>query len=428
MESLLPFLTSYAAQGDEIAVRQRRGYRMENWTYARIAEEANRLARELEARGIAKGDAVLLCGENSAEWIIVFLACLLRGVVIVPIDHASPLDFACRVAQEVDAKLIFRSRALKECSTVPSIALESLTTLTARHESSHYPSAPLSREDALEIIFTSGTTAEPRGVVITHGNVLANVAPLEAQIKPYLKYERLVHPLRFLNLLPLSHVFGQFLGMYLPPLLRGTVFFQETLKPADIIHTIRRERISVLVAVPRMLQSLKEKIERDLGDSGELEKFREQYAAAAGKHFLRRWWIFRRIHRQFGWKFWAFISGGAALDRETEEFWARLGFAVIQGYGLTETTSVISVNHPFRSARGSIGKVFPGMDVRVDDNGEILVRGRKRCDRLSTEWPEIDPWPRRTDGSEPATSPKKTRMAACISKVAGKTSSSRPRA
>src|SRR5205823_3451063 len=114
----------------------------------------------------------------------------------------------------------------------------------------------------------------------------------------------------------------------LPPLLGGTVFFQETLKPAAIIHTIRRQRISVLVAVPRILQALKEKIERDLRESGQLEKFRENYAAAADKHFLRRWWIFRRIHRQFGFKFWAFISGGAALDRETEEFWARLGFAV----------------------------------------------------------------------------------------------------
>src|SRR5437588_11993642 len=103
-----------------------------------------------------------------------------------------------------------------------------------------------------------------KGVVITHGNVLSNVAPLEAQIRPYLKYERFVHPVRFLNLLPLSHVFGQFLGMYMPPLLRGTVFFQETLKPSDIIRTLRQARISVLVAVPRMLQSLKEKIERDL--------------------------------------------------------------------------------------------------------------------------------------------------------------------
>ena len=120
----------------------------------------------------------------------------------------------------------------------------------------------------LQIVFTSGTTAEPKGVVITHGNVLANIAPLEREMQRYLKYERWVHPVRFLNLLPLSHVFGQFLGMFLPPLLGGTVIFQEELKPSEIVSTIRRERVSVLVSVPRVLQSLKQKIERDLGDDG----------------------------------------------------------------------------------------------------------------------------------------------------------------
>jgi long-chain acyl-CoA synthetase len=375
MESLLHFVTNYAAQGDEIAVRQRRGYRMENWTYARVAEEANRLARELEVRGITKGDAVLLCGENSAEWIIVFLACLLRGVVIVPIDHASPLEFASRVAQEVGARLIFRSRTLQECSTVPSIALESLITLTARHESSPYASPPLSRKDPLEIIFTSGTTAEPRGVVITHGNVLANILPLQGEIQKYLRYEKVVHPIRFLNLLPLSHVFGQMLGVFIPPMLAGTVIFVDSLRPAEFVDTIRRERVSVLVAVPRFIESLQREVERQQQRDGKMEEFRQDLARADGQHFLLRWWRFRRIHSRLGWKFWAFISGGAALPQQAETFWNRLGYAVIQGYGMTETTSLISLNHPFRSVKGSIGKVFPGMEVRVDENGEILVRG-----------------------------------------------------
>ena len=93
------------------------------------------------------------------------------------------------------------------------------------------------------------------------------------------------------------------------------------------------------------------------------------------QHFLRRWWTFRDMRRQFGWKFWAMISGGAALDRETEEFWHRLGYAVVQGYGLTETTSLISLNHPFHTSRGSIGKVLPGREIKLAEDGEILVRG-----------------------------------------------------
>jgi long-chain acyl-CoA synthetase len=131
VQSLVDFVAKYAAHGNEVAVRNRRGYRMETWTYARIAQESNRLARELEFRGISKGDAVLLWGESSPEWIISFFGCLLRGAVTVPIDHASTAEFASRVAREVSAKLIFRSRALPDGELpVSSVALESLSELT----------------------------------------------------------------------------------------------------------------------------------------------------------------------------------------------------------------------------------------------------------------------------------------------------------
>jgi long-chain acyl-CoA synthetase len=376
VESLLNFVQKYAAHGGEIAVRQRRGYRMESWSYGRIEGAANGLARELEERGIEKGHAVLLWGENSAEWIIAFLGCLLRGAVVVPIDHASTAEFVSRVAQEVNAKLAFCSSPLQDWALpIPWIPLNSVSTLADQRGSAPYPSASLSRHDTLQIIFTSGTTAEPRGVVISHGNVLANIEPLEREIGKYLRYEKPFHPIRFLNLLPLSHVFGQMLGVFIPSLLAGTVVFLDSLKPADLIDTIRRERISVLVAVPRFVESLQREIERQLERDGRIDRFRKNFILADREHFLRRWWRFRRIHARFGWKFWAFISGGAALPEQAETFWNRLGYAVIQGYGMTETTSLISLNHPFRSARGSIGKVFPGMEVRVDEDGEILVRG-----------------------------------------------------
>jgi long-chain acyl-CoA synthetase len=376
LESLLNFVKTYAAHGEEIAIRQRRGYRMESWSYRRISQAANGLARELERHGIEKGDAVLLWGESSAEWIIVFLGCLLRGAVIVPIDPASTIEFASRVAQEVHAKLVFHSRPLDGWRlSVSCISLDSVPTLTNQRDPSPYPSPSLTRHDTLQIIFTSGTTAEPRGVVISHGNVLANIEPLEREIQKYLKYEKPFHPIRFLNLLPLSHVFGQMLGVFIPPLLAGTVVFLDTLKPRELIETVRRERISVLVAVPRFVESLQREVERQLERESRIERFRKDFVRAEKQHFLRRWWRFRRIHARFGWKFWAFISGGAALGEEVETFWNRLGYAVIQGYGMTETTSLISLNHPFRSTRGSIGKVFPGMEVRVDEHGEILVRG-----------------------------------------------------
>jgi long-chain acyl-CoA synthetase len=372
--SIADYLPEFERLGQEEAYAEHVGYRMVRWTYRDVAQTAYQFARELSARGIRKGDGVLLWGPNSAAWVSVFLACANRGIITVPIDDAASPDFALRVFHQVTARLLVCARE-HALPNLPVISFEELREVINHHSPARLDAERVRPEDALEIVFTSGTTAEPKGVVISHGNVLTNVNPLEEQMRPYLKYERLVHPIRFLNLLPLSHVFGQFLGMYLPSMLRGTVFFQSSLKPGEVLATIRRERISVLVSVPRVLQSLKSKAERDAEDAGRLEKFRTQFRDAEGKHSLRRWWTFRRIHRQFGWKYWAFISGGAALDRDTEDFWRQLGFAVIQGYGLTETTSLISVNHPFKVGKGSIGKVIAGREVKLDVDGEILVRG-----------------------------------------------------
>jgi long-chain acyl-CoA synthetase len=353
---------------------------MEWWSYAQVRKTASQFSHELRARKIGKGDCVVLWAANSAEWVAAFFGCALCGAVVVPMDHGASADFAHKVASQVGAKLLVCSR--EHSQGTPSVAgaeavfiVEDIRRTLANRSEDPIVDVTLNPDDILEIVFTSGTTAEPKGVVITHGNVLANIAPLELEMRRYLKYERFVHPIRFLNLLPLSHVFGQFLGMFLPPLLGGTVIFQDEFKPSEIISTVRRERVSVLVSVPRVLQSLKQKIERDAEDQDHEDNFRDHYRKAEGKHFLRRWWIFRRIHRELGWKFWAFISGGAALDAQTEEFWQRLGYAVVQGYGLTETTSLISVNHPFKLGQGSIGKVLPGREVKLAEDGEILVRG-----------------------------------------------------
>jgi long-chain acyl-CoA synthetase len=375
-QSLVEFLDEFELRRYETFIAHRRGYRMERSTYGELLDDARRFARELESRGISKSDAVLLWGEPSPAWIAAFFGCVLRGAIAVPIDQISTAEFAARVAREARAKLVVRSRK----SSLPqlpiaAIELESLLETTAHHSSSPYSSPALTRDDTLEIIFTSGTTAEPRGVVISHGNVLANIEPLEREISKYLRYERFVHPLRFLNLLPLSHIFGQMMGVFIPPLLGGTVIFVDTLKPSELIETIHRERVSVLVSVPRVVQSLHREIERDLEQSGQIEQFLRRFDSSEGKHFLRRWWIFRKIHHRFGWNFWAIISGGATLPSGVETFWNRLGYAVIQGYGMTETASLITLNHPFRLGKGSIGKAFPGSEIKISEIGEILVRG-----------------------------------------------------
>src|SRR5271157_2185666 len=372
--SILEYLDNFRRHAGEAAYVFWRGYRVQRWSYGEVLHDAYRFSRALEAPGIGKGDKVLLWGENCAEWVVAFFGCLLRGVIVVPIDKIAAPDFAYRVAQQVDARLCVCSLE-NPIAGVPALHLETLRERIAVRSDVPATPPPLNRDDVVQIVFTSGTTAEPRGVVISHGNILANLEPLDREIGEYLRYERIFHPLRFLNLLPLSHVFGQFLGIFLPQLLAATVLFQDTLNPTEVMRVIKRERVSVVVAVPRLMESLKDKIVRELESAGRLAQFQRQFEAAKDQHFVRRWWRFRRIHNQFGWKFWAFISGGAALDAETEEFWRRLSFVVIQGYGLTETTSLISLNHPFHTGRRSIGKVLEGREIKLDANGEILVRG-----------------------------------------------------
>ena len=383
--SLLDYLDEFERWGDSPAYVYPRGYRHERWSYARVASTAYQFASELAARNVLKGDAVLLWSPNSAEWVAAFLGCALSGVIAVPVDDASSPDFALRISQQVRTKLVLCPReraAIFEHSGIASIDPSDLGASIAHHSSERFRPLAIQPSDTLEIVFTSGTTAEPMGVVLTHANVAGNLAPIATEIAKYLKYERFFHPLRFLNLLPLSHVFGQFLGIFLPPLLGATVVFEDTFNPTEIVATIHRERVSVLVAVPRLIDSLKQKIERDLEADSDPEEnarrrasFNADFSRAENQHFLRRWWTFRHIRRRFGWKFLAIISGGAALDPGTEEFWHRLGYAVVQGYGLTETTSLISLNHPFHTSRGSIGKVLPGRELRLAGDGEILVRG-----------------------------------------------------
>ena len=336
--TILDYLDNFQRHAREVAYVHRRGYRTQRWTYGEVLANTYRFARALEAQGIGKDDKVLIWGENCAEWVVAFFGCLLRGVVVVPIDKIAAPDFAERIAQQVDAKLCVGSPQ-NQIPGVASLPLESLRDYLAPYSDSPVTPPPLTRDDIVQIVFTSGTTAEPRGVVISHGNVLANLEPLEREIGKYLRYERIFHPLRFLNLLPLSHVFGQFLGIFLPQLLAATVIFQDSLNPSEVLQVIKKELVSVVVAEKRLMESLKDKIGRDMEVAGKQSWFPRQFAAAKDEHFVKRWWRFRRIHSQFGWKFWAFISGGAALDAETEEFWRRLSFVVIQGYGLTETTS-----------------------------------------------------------------------------------------
>ncbi len=358
------------------------GYRTRTYGYDEVARASARLAVRLHAAGVTKGDAVLLWGENRPEWIVAFWGCLLRGIVVVPIDYRSAPSLVDRIGAIVGARLLLAGEDVEAGEVSIDVArwpLVDLLVPAEREPGAGAPDAPpvaITADDTAEIIFTSGATAEPKGVIITHRNVLANIVPIEREMAKYRRYIRPFSPIRFLNLLPLSHMFGQAMATFVPPMLGGTVVFMRSLAPADVVRQIRTRRISVLVSVPKILDVLREYVRIRFPETLAVQPPPDSGIAPLPREpWYRRWWRFRRVHRAFGLKFWSAVVGAAPLDASTEEFWGGLGFLVVQGYGLTETAPIVTLNHPLNARKGSVGKPIHGVEVRIAPDGEILVRG-----------------------------------------------------
>ena len=340
------------------------GFRARSHSYVEVGRAARGFASRLVDAGVRKGDKVVFWSENRPEWIVAFWGCLLGGVIVVPIDYRASPGFLARIATRVAARLVLVGE------DVPPLPQSLRVSVWKLHELEWRDGAPppvaIGRDDVAEIIFTSGATGEPKGVVITHRNVLANIVPVEGEVRKYRGWARPIFPLRFLNLLPLSHMFGQAMATFVPPMLPGVVVFMRGYNPADIIALIRRRRVSVLVSVPKVLDVLRAHVLRVLPGAA-LPPTKQAWPL--------RWWRYRRLHRLFGAKFWAFVVGAAPLDAALEAFWSARAFAVIQGYGLTETAPIVSVTHPFHIQAGSVGKAIAGVDLKIAPDGEILVRG-----------------------------------------------------
>ena len=281
---------------------------------------------------------------------------------MVPIDFRSSANVVERIAGIVAARVLMIGDAVRPPESLPCPVWH-LRDVGTSSPSSFTPAAA---DDVAEILFTSGATGDPKGVTITHRNILANLKPIDEGIEKYRKYMGPFAPIRFLNLLPLSHLFGQTMAAFIPPIIGGEVCFMSGYSPRDAVHLIRKRRISVLVCVPQMLELLRDYIVQAVPEAADPPR--------AGKWY-RRWWQYRRVHRRFGWKFWSFVVGAAPLDPALEEFWGKLGYVVIQGYGLTETAPVATLNHPFDSRKGTVGKAIGGVEISIAPDGEVLLRG-----------------------------------------------------
>ena len=361
-DTLLDFFHDFADLPDEFLIYDD-GFRSHHYRYNEVAAKAQAFAGRLRAAGFVKDDKVILYGENRPEWIIALWGCLLEGIIVVPIDYRSSAEFVQRIDQIVEARAIL----IGEETWLPdSPKIWKLANLGDDRSAILLPAA-LQKDQTAEIIFTSGATSEPKGVILTHRNILANIVPVEGEVRKYRKYSRPFAPIRFLNLLPLSHMFGQAMATFIPPMLPGVVVFMRGFKPKEIIRQIRTRRISVLVSVPQILEILREYLRQTFPELKDLRPTK--------LHWTRRWWRYRKVHRLFGWKFWSFIVGAAPLPADLEWFFSELGFLVIQGYGLTETAPIVTLNHPFHARKGTVGKPIAGVEVKIADDGEILVRG-----------------------------------------------------
>src|SRR5262249_52828641 len=227
-DTLLDFFDDLStARGESLVYDD--GFRSHSYSYADVGRAARGIAARFHDAGIGKGDKVVVWSENRPEWIVAFWGCLLLGIVVVPIDYRASPDFLIRVRRIVAAKLILIGQ------DVPPLVDPEGPPVWPLHEldwrGGDPPRAAVTRDDVAAIIFTSAATAEPKGVIITHRNILANTVPIEREVQKYRKWGTPFYPLRFLNLLPLSHMFGQAMATFVPPMLTGVVIFMRGFNP-----------------------------------------------------------------------------------------------------------------------------------------------------------------------------------------------------
>ena len=351
--------------GGREALRYDNGFRTFHFSYRQLLDRVRAFQGYLASRGLSSGSRVILWSENRPEWIFAFWACVLSGIEVVPLDSHSSAEMIGRILQQVEADLLLHG---EETDAVSWLNQERLARVTRERHPAPLPSCRIDPEQPVQILFTSGTTGRPSGVIHRHRNICSNLEPFRLEIQRYRWMAWPFQPVRILNLLPLSHMFGQSMGLFIPVLLGGSVVLSRRHSPRVALSTIRDQRVSVVCLVPRMLRGLRE----------EIAGVSKQPITARGGGWstvAARWWRHRSFHRRVGFKFWAFVVGGAAVEQELEEFWKELGFVVVQGYGLTESSPVVAVNHPFRSQPGALGEAVPGQEIKLGPDGEILVRG-----------------------------------------------------
>jgi len=347
-----------------IGVRQRR------WTYRQLWDLSGGVSSLLAERGLTKGDRAIIWAPNCPEWAAAFFGCLRAGVVAVPLDVRSAPDFVARVLEMTEPKLAFLSRqtsTLLEGSRISRVSVEDMEDIL--EEVVPRGNEPVVEpEDIAELMYTSGTTGDPKGVILTHRNLVSNVTASASMIpvKPFNK---------LLSLMPLSHMLEQTGGLLVPLYGGASVVYSASRQPRIIFKTMQSNRVTNLVLVPQALQLFMNAIDREVTAQGKEGWWRFLISLASFMPLRLRRFLFRSVHRRLGGRLVFMVSGGAYLDPELARKWAILGIPILQAYGATETAPVITTNTFDDKKPSSVGRALPGQEVRIAADGEVLTRG-----------------------------------------------------
>jgi long-chain acyl-CoA synthetase len=358
--------------GPRPALIIRPSFRTRTMTYRDLAILVPRAARLLVDAGLGVGDRAIIWAVNRPEWGLAFLAVEHAGGVAVPLDVRHTTDFASKIVAQTGPKLVIASRQTEASARalgLPIIWIEALPDQARRADP--LPAAEVGGDTLAEIVFTSGTTGEPKGAMLSHGN-LVSCATSMTQVLSIGTKDRL------LSVLPLSHLYEQVLGFIGPLMVGASIVYPVSRQPAVLVRTFRDFRVSILLIVPQGLQLLTNAVERKVDQAGRREPFERLHRLARRVPRPIRRLLFRSVLGQFGGRLHTIGVGASALEVDVAERWTDMGVDVLQGYGATEMGPVVTFTRPEHNVLGTVGEPIPGVEVQIADDGEILARGPGR--------------------------------------------------
>jgi long-chain acyl-CoA synthetase len=342
-----------------------------SWTYAELQDSARRASAYLAAQGIARGDRLVFWGGNRPEWVAAFFGAQTLGAIVIPLDVRSREELLVRIELLTQPKhmLLGKEQAASLTGSHPPHTLfDELQPKLRAVEPASASASPPGADDTAELVFTSGTTGNPKGVVLTHKNIVSYTQMTRTRVPPTPRH-------RVLSLLPLSHMFEQTTGLFTPLSGGASITYITSLRPDVIFGAMQMHRITNMSVVPQIMQLFRDGIEREIRKQGKQAAFERLHRVAGRLPIGVRRVLFRSLHQRMGGAFDFFASGGAYLDPDLALWWEALGVKVVQGYGMTEAAPIVACHWLSKRNPRSVGKPAPGVDMRIAEDGEILVRG-----------------------------------------------------